>query len=94
MNINIDEWFELPEEHRDFFVKLHNKQKQIRLDKERIDIELRKLATRKINLQMECEHPFTTKEYKAHENEFGNYTGGGQYYCHCEDCDRRWSEEK
>jgi hypothetical protein len=43
---------------------------------------------------MSCEHPFATKEYRAFENEFGNFTGGGEYRHHCDDCGFRWSEEK
>lgn len=92
--MNINEFFNLPEEQRELLTQLHNKQKRIRLDKERIELERRKLATRELNLQLECEHPFATKTYKAYENEFGNLTGGGEYNYHCDDCGQRWTEYK
>jgi hypothetical protein len=92
--MNIKEFFDLPEDQRELLTQLHNKQKKIRADREFIDNERRKLATRELNLQMECEHPFATKVYKAYENEFGNLEGGGEYRYHCEDCGQRWSDAR
>jgi hypothetical protein len=92
--MNIKDFFDLPEDQRELLVELHRKQKQIRKDKEYNDQQRRMLQTREINLQTECEHPFAEKTYKAHENEFGNLTGGGVYYYHCEDCGYRWTENK
>lgn len=92
--MNVKDFFDLPEEQRQLLIDLHTKQKDIRSVKEWIDIERRKLATREVNNQMSCEHPFATKEYKAFENEFGNLTGGGEYRYHCEDCGYRWTTEK
>lgn len=92
--MNIQDFFDLPEEQRQFIIDLHNKQKKIRYTKSVIADERRKLDTREANNQMECEHPFANKIYKAHENEFGNLTGGGWYNCHCEDCGARWQEDQ
>ena len=92
--MNIKDFFDLPEAQRDLLVQMHRKQKEIRQTKENIDNERRKLQTREINNQMECEHPFSESTYKAHENEFGNYTGGGEYRHRCDDCGKNWSTEK
>ena len=92
--MNIKDFFDLPEDQRQLLIDLHTKQKGVRFKKEQIDIERRKLSTRELKNQMSCEHPFATKEYKAYENEFGNYTGGGEHRYHCEDCGKRWSEQK
>lgn len=92
--MNIKDFFDLPEDQRQLLIDLHTKQKGVRFKKEQIDIERRKLSTRELNNQMSCEHPFATKEYKAFENEFGNLMGSGEYRYHCEDCGKRWSEQK
>lgn len=92
--MNIKDFFDLPEEQRQLLIDLHTKQKDIRSVKERIDIERLKLATREVNNQMSCEHPFAESTYKAYETEFGNYTGGGEYRHHCDDCGMKWSTEK
>jgi transposase-like protein len=92
--MNVRDFFDLPDDQREMLIEIHRKQKFVRHEREQIDIERRKLATRELNNQTSCEHPFATKEYKAHENEFGNLTGGGEYRYHCEDCGFRWSENK
>ena len=92
--MDIKQFFDLPEEQRQLIIDLHNKQKKIRYTREQIVDEFNKLKTREANNQISCDHPFAVKEYKAHENEFGNLTGGGQYYCHCDDCGFRWVEDK
>jgi len=92
--MNIKEFLDLPEETRDYLLKLDVKRKQIRKTAESIATDRFKLNNRELNNQMQCEHWFADKTYKAHENEFGNYTGGGEYRYHCEDCGKRWSEEK
>ena len=92
--MNIREFFDLPEDERQVLIDLHNKQKSIRNTRESIDIERRKLTTREANNQTDCDHPFAEKTYKADENEFGNLTGSGRYFYHCEDCGFRWSEKK
>ena len=92
--MDIKDFFDLPEDQRQFIIDLHDKQKSIRFQREMIDNSRRSLNTKEINLQMECEHPFATKEYKAYKNEFGNLTGGGEYHHHCKDCDYRWSTNK
>ena len=92
--MNIKDFFDLPENQRQLLIDLHDKQKSIRFQREMIDNSRRSLNTKEINLQMECEHPFATKEYKAYKNEFGNLTGGGEYQHHCKDCDYRWSTNK
>lgn len=92
--MNIKDFFDLPEDHRQILIDLHHSQKMVRMERENIDIERRKLATRELNLQTKCEHPFATEEYRAFENEFGNLTGGGEYRHHCEDCGFRWTTNK
>lgn len=92
--MNVQEFFELPEDQRQFIIDLHNKQKKIRYAKGIIAEERQKLTTREFNNQQECEHPFATKQYHANETEFGNYTGSGVYRYHCEDCGFRWQEDK
>ena len=92
--MNVQEFFDLPEEQRQFIVDLHNKQKKIRYAKGVIADERQKLNTREFNNQHECEHPFAQSRYQAHENEFGNLTGGGYYRYHCEDCGYHWQEDK
>ena len=88
------DFFDLPNEQRQLLIDLHTKQKWIRHEKELIDIERRKAATRELNNQTDCDHPFAVETYKADENEFGNLTGGGTYHYHCEDCGLRWREKK
>ncbi len=90
--MNIRDFFDLPEEQRQILINLHNKQKMVRHEREQIDIEQRKLKTRELNNQLQCEHPFAEESYKANENEFGNLTGGGEYRYHCDDCGNRWSQ--
>ena len=92
--MNIDQFFELDEETREYLLSLHTKRKHIRYEREQLDIELRKIKTRELNLQMECEHPNANSRYVANENEFGNLTGGGTYHLYCPDCYNRWTEEK
>lgn len=92
--MNVKDFFDLPEDQREMLIEIHRKQKMVRAEKEYISLERRKLSTRELNNQTACDHPFATKEYKAHENEFGNLTGGGEYRYHCEDCGFRWSENK
>lgn len=92
--MDVKEFFNLPESERQFIIDLHNKQKSVRMTRELIMSERAKLATREMNNQTQCEHPFATKKYRAHENEFGNLTGGGVYTYHCEDCGFRWQEDK
>lgn len=92
--MNIQEFFDMPEDQRQFVIDLHNKQKSIRMTRELIMNERAKLSTREFNNQQTCEHPFATKNYQAIENEFGNLTGGGYYRFHCEDCGFRWQEDK
>ena len=93
-SMNIKDFFDLPEDQRQFIIDLHNKQKMIRMERESIDNERRRLTTSEFNLQTKCQHPFANEEYKAYENEFGNLTGGGEYHHHCKDCDYRWSTNK
>lgn len=92
--MDIKQFFDLPEEQRQLIIDLHNKQKKIRHTRDQITDEYVKLRTRETNNQMSCDHPFAVKDYKAHENEFGNLTGGGHYNCRCDDCGFRWVEDK
>lgn len=92
--MNIRDFFDLPESERQFIVDLHNKQKKVRYTKDQIADERHKLMTREANNQMQCDHPFATKEYRAHENEFGNLTGGGVYNYYCDDCGFRWQDDQ
>lgn len=92
--MDIKEFFDLPNDQKELLVSMYQKQRMIRNTRIAIEAELKRLETRRINNQMECDHPFATKKYQAHENEFGNLTGGGYYRYHCEDCDARWQEDK
>lgn len=92
--MNVKDFFNLPEDQRDILVNLHRKQKSIRASHHNIMAERAVLATREFNNQRECEHPFAESTYKAHENEFGNLTGGGSYYWTCDDCGKRWTTDK
>jgi hypothetical protein len=92
--MDIKDFFDLPEAQRDLLVELHRTQKMVRHTKEGIFEERRRLETRELNNQNECQHPFADSKYTAHENEFGNLTGGGTYYYHCEDCGKRWTTDK
>lgn len=92
--MDVREFFKLPEDQRDLLANLHRKQKGIRRNRELILDERKQLDTREINNQLQCEHPFAEFKYKAHENEYGNMTGGGVYYYHCEDCGKRWQQDR
>lgn len=89
--MNVKDFFDLPEDQRDILVNLHRKQKLIRSSRESILEDRKRLDTRELNNQRECEHPFAESTYKAHENEFGNLTGGGTHHWYCEDCGKRWT---
>ena len=91
--MNIQEFFDLPENVRDELLRQHQKRKKIRASYEDILREEQKLNIRKTNLQNECEHPHKTHKYVAHENEYGNYTGGGTYYYKCPDCGLNWHSD-
>lgn len=92
--MDMKEFFDLPHDQREMLVSIHRKQKRIRMDKATITGEMGRLETMLLNLQIECDHPFVEKVYKAHENEYGNFTGGGTYRCYCDDCGMRWTEDK
>ena len=92
--MNIKDFLDLPEDQREYIIEIHNKQKEIRKTRQDIEFMRNKLNTREFNNQLECTHPDVQKTYKAHENEFGNFTGGGEYECFCEDCGKIWREYK
>lgn len=87
-------FFDLPEAERQMIIDLHNKQKRIRRARADIADDLAKIKMRETNNQLQCDHPFAVKTYRAHENEFGNLTGGGVYSYYCEDCGFRWQDTK
>lgn len=92
--MDIREFLDLPFEKRQEMVQMHEKQRKIRETTNNIKEQRRKLDIQEMNTQMICDHFFAIKRYEAFENEFGNYTGGGEYHCYCPDCDRRWREPK
>lgn len=92
--MNVKDFFDLPEDQRDYLFELHRKQRMVRNTRDIIAAERGRLDTREINNQMECEHPFSTDRYVANENEFGNLTGGGTRHHHCPDCGARWTTNK
>jgi len=94
VDMNVRDFFDLPEEQRDMLVSLHRKQKLIRSSRDNIMEERAKLATRELNNQRECEHPFAESKYTAHENEFGNLIGSGTRYHWCDDCGKRWTTDR
>jgi hypothetical protein len=94
VDMNVRDFFDLPEEQRDMLVSLHRKQKLIRNSRDNIATERMQLATRELNNQRECEHPFSESTYKANENEFGNLMGSGTYHWYCEDCGKRWTTDR
>lgn len=91
--MNIQEFFDLPEDQRQMIIDLHNKQKKIRYAREQILEEREKLNAREFNNMMQCDHPFATKTYKAREDEYGTMTGGGWYTYKCGDCGNVWTDE-
>ena len=92
--MNYIDFLNLPENQRDHLVKIWEKQKRIRTCREDIELGRERLKTREINNQNACDHTFAEKTYKAFENEFGNYTGTGEYQYRCGDCGKQWSEAK
>ncbi len=91
--MNIQEFMDLPENIREELTRRHEKVKYIRKAMDRIKCDERALRTRKLNLQLECEHPYKITKYQAHENEFGNYIGGGEYTHKCPDCESYWTSQ-
>lgn len=92
--MDIREFFELPEEVREDMFKLHRKQKEIRATRESINEERKQLDTREINNQIRCEHTFAESKYEAFEDEYGRFTGDGEYRHYCPDCGKRWTTKK
>lgn len=92
--MNIQDFFDLPEDQRDYMVEMHRKQKMIRMTRDAINGERGRLDTQELNNQENCSHPFAKEKYVAHENEYGNLTGGGTTWHHCQDCNARWMTEK
>jgi hypothetical protein len=92
--MDIKDFLDLPEEIRNHLLWIETQRRDIRKTVEVITKERKELDYKEMNNQIRCEHWFADKTYKAHENEFGNFTGGGVYHYHCEDCGKRWSEEK
>ena len=92
--MDIKDFFDLPEDARLILVRMEHTRKLVIETRNSIAVERQKLNTRELNNQLRCEHIYCQKTYKAHENEFGNYTGGGVYHYHCDDCGKRWTEEK
>ncbi|NBP01229.1 MAG: hypothetical protein EBU90_14030 [Proteobacteria bacterium] len=92
--MDIRDFLHLSENEREYLISIHNKSKRIRNDAETIKREEEKLRMRRLNLQLECEHPYKRTKYEAFENEFGNFTGGGEYVHYCPDCDRRWTSQR
>ena len=91
--MNTEEFLNLPEKERDYIIAIHNKQKKVRMARDQIKEERAQMETRELNNQMYCDHPARKERYVAHENEFGNLTGGGIYHYYCEDCGHRWSQD-
>lgn len=90
--MTVDEFLNLPDDEKALYLEAFEKQKHIRKTRDGIASERQKLTTRELNNQISCGHPNAKSKYRAHENEFGNLTGGGVTNFHCLDCDLRWSE--
>lgn len=91
--MNIKEFMDLPENIREELTRRHEKVKRVRKEIDHIKRDERALRTRKLNLQLECEHPYKITNYQAYENEFGNFTGGGEYTHKCPDCEMYWTNQ-
>jgi hypothetical protein len=88
--MNIDDFLNLDEDVRETLIEAHRLRNYIISSRDAIKAERAKLDTREFNLQMQCNHPMATSRYVAHENEFGNLTGGGTRNHYCPDCGSRW----
>jgi transposase-like protein len=91
--MNIEEFFELPEDAREYLLELHNKRKYIRDMRAMLDRDIQKHKTREFNLQQECTHPHPDKRHSLNEDEYGKRTGGGRTHYYCPDCYYRWTDE-
>jgi len=92
--MNTDDFFNLSESERQYLIDQHNKRKKVKATRDYIKEERKTLDVREANNQMYCDHPAKKERYVAHENEYGNLTGGGTTHYYCEDCGFRWSDEK
>ena len=92
--MDIKEFLDLPESVKEEIVRIHNTQKQIREERERIELEEKKIQTRKLNLQTGCEHPSAIKIPKADTGNWCKADDSYWYECSCPDCGRRWIEDR
>lgn len=92
--MDINQFFELPEDEREALIDAHLHRQYVISVRDGIANERRKLDTRELNNQMNCNHLSATSRYVANENEFGNLTGGGTHHHFCPDCLNRWTTDK
>ena len=91
--MNLEDFLKLDESDKAVIIETYTNQKRIRNTRDEIQRERKKLSTRELNNQLECDHTDKQTKYHPHENEFGNLTGGGMYYHFCPDCNFRWGTD-
>lgn len=94
MKFTMDDWYEIPEDIKEFLIAKHQKRKAIIKEAQSIKEEYKKLHTRLTNNQINCEH-----EYKesVHRADTGNYSKSDDSYWikyECPDCNHRWTEQQ
>ena len=87
-------FLDLPLGQREELVRLHEKQKQIHSDWMQLKDAEKKLVTRKLNLQLNCEHPFASREPKADTGNWCKDDDKYWYDCKCPDCGKVWQEDQ
>lgn len=92
--MDVKQFLDLPEDQREELVRLHEKQKYIHGEWEQIKYAEQKLNTRKLNLQLECEHPFASRTAKADTGNWCKQDDQYWYDCKCPDCGKVWQEDQ
>lgn len=90
-HLTIEKFLSLDDDTRGILIAADMKRQKVKRVRDEIADERRKLNTRETNNQISCDHPMATERYVAHENEFGNLTGGGTMHHSCPDCLLRWN---
>lgn len=93
-DMDIKEFLDLSEIEREELIRVHDKQKRIRAEREDIMLAEKKLEIRKINMQNECEHPNVTKTAKADTGNWCPQDDSYWYEFRCPDCSKFWTENQ
>lgn len=92
--MDIKQFLDLPLDQREVLVSLHEKQKYINRQWEKIKEDEKSLGIRKLNLQLECEHPFASRVPKADTGNWCPTDDKYWYDCKCPDCGKVWQEDQ